>query len=68
MPRVSRFSLPGKKWFSYRAMKTARKLEASVVNGFENFNLFSRYGRSVPLGPDMVLLLGEATSGYNGLQ
>jgi len=35
VPRVSRFSLPGTKSFSYRAMKSVRKLEISVVNGLE---------------------------------
>jgi len=35
VPRVSRFSLLRKKRFPYRAMKTARKLEASVANGLK---------------------------------
>ena len=42
MPRVSRFSLPGKKWFPYRAMKRVRKMEASVVNGLETVIYLAR--------------------------
>jgi hypothetical protein len=42
VPRVSRFSLPGKKWFPYRAMKRVRKMEASVVNGLETVIYLAR--------------------------
>jgi hypothetical protein len=52
VPRVSRFSLPGEKWFPYKAIKTVRKLEASAVNGLKTVNCLAstdgefRWGRT----------------------
>jgi len=45
--RVSRFSLPGKKWVPYAAMKTVRTPEASVMNGLKTvINLAGTEGES----------------------
>ena len=67
VPRVSRFSLPGKKWFPYRAMKSVRKLEASVVNGWKTLIYLAGTDGEFHWGRT-VLLCGEATSCYNGLE